>query len=121
MDSGLLYVLIGQKIRQTREAKGLSQQKVANRLGLSRASVVNIEAGRQKTPVHVLWEIALILDTEIQIFLPIQRDLIQNEEVSVLDDEAIRVIEEAASDDLQTRRKLESFISKAKSRHQEDK
>ena len=42
-----LYSELGRKIRHVRESKQLTQGELAKRLGISRASVVNIEAGRQ--------------------------------------------------------------------------
>ncbi len=64
-----LYRELGRKIRQARERQGerLSQDALAKQLGISRASIVNIEAGRQRTPLHLLWQIAELLGTELTL------------------------------------------------------
>jgi transcriptional regulator with XRE-family HTH domain len=38
---------VGRRIREARAAAGLSQQQVASRVGMTRSSVANLEAGRQ--------------------------------------------------------------------------
>jgi transcriptional regulator with XRE-family HTH domain len=60
-----VYLEIGRRIERLREAKALSQSELARRLrkcGLSRAAVSNIESGRQRLMLHVLLEIAEVLD-----------------------------------------------------------
>lgn len=48
------YEDVGERVRQARQGKGLTQAQVAAKLGLTRSSVANLEAGRQRVPVHVL-------------------------------------------------------------------
>jgi transcriptional regulator with XRE-family HTH domain len=60
-----VYLEIGNRIERLREAKGLSQSELARRLrkcGLGRAAVSNIESGRQRLMLHVLLEIAEVLE-----------------------------------------------------------
>jgi transcriptional regulator with XRE-family HTH domain len=49
-----VYKLVGQRIRAAREKRGLSQEKLAERVDLTRTSITNIEKGRQKLLVHTL-------------------------------------------------------------------
>tara|TARA_R110002167_G_scaffold30531_4_gene101052 strand:+ start:109 stop:474 length:366 start_codon:yes stop_codon:yes gene_type:complete len=60
-----LYRAIGQKIRSLRGATHQTQAQLAAQIGVSRASLANIEAGRQKLLLHHLYTIAdaLNLDT----------------------------------------------------------
>jgi transcriptional regulator with XRE-family HTH domain len=90
-----LYQVVGRNIRDARErsVKKLSQEKLAQRLGVSRASVVNIEAGRQHAPLHILWQIAEALDTELVLLLPRREDLVETELAVRLDSWLIRKIE----------------------------
>jgi transcriptional regulator with XRE-family HTH domain len=60
-----LYITIGQLIRRRRENRGLPQQKVADEIGLSRASVTNIEAGRQRIFLDQLVAICRVLEIEL--------------------------------------------------------
>ncbi|MGI4791105.1 MAG: helix-turn-helix domain-containing protein [Janthinobacterium lividum] len=63
---------MGQKVREGRKriTPSLSQDKLAHLLGISRASVVNIEAGRQHAPLHLLWQIADVLDVDVIKLIP---------------------------------------------------
>lgn len=72
-----LYRMIGDRIRTIRErsTQKLSQAKLAKLLGMSRASIVNIESGRQRAPVHLLWRIADALETELAMLIPRRAEL----------------------------------------------
>lgn len=60
-----LYAALGARIRQAREARGLSQTALGKRLGLNRTSVCNIEAGRQRPMLHTLIAAAQALGVEL--------------------------------------------------------
>jgi transcriptional regulator with XRE-family HTH domain len=47
------YVDFGRRVRAAREQQGLTQQALADTLGLTRSSVANIEAGRQRALLHM--------------------------------------------------------------------
>jgi transcriptional regulator with XRE-family HTH domain len=51
---GEFYRLLGIRITNRRHELGLTQEKLALSLGLSRTSVTNIEAGRQNVVAHTL-------------------------------------------------------------------
>jgi transcriptional regulator with XRE-family HTH domain len=70
---------VGRKIRartRARDAQRLSQDKLATRLGISRASIVNIEAGRQHAPLNLLWKIAELLGVELTTLIPQRAELL---------------------------------------------
>jgi transcriptional regulator with XRE-family HTH domain len=46
------YQEFGSRLREQREAAGLSQQQLAVAIGLTRSSIANIEAGRQRVALH---------------------------------------------------------------------
>ena len=92
----------------------LSQAALAKKLGMTRTSIVNIEAGRQRAPIHVLWAIAEELRTDVALLLPTRSDYEQETEPVELDPETITQIENAANGDQRTRRDLTSFIGRAK-------
>jgi transcriptional regulator with XRE-family HTH domain len=56
-----LYATIGQRITQARKAQGITQGDLAAAAGLTRPSITNIEAGVQRTPLHVQLAIAQAL------------------------------------------------------------
>jgi len=117
-DDEFLYQAVGEKIRHVRERSRpkLSQAQLATRLGVSRASIVNIEAGRQHAPLHVLWKIAGVLGTELALLIPQRDELLETQVPIKLDERTISQIETAANGDPETRRQLTGFISKTKAR-----
>ncbi|MBL6612429.1 MAG: helix-turn-helix transcriptional regulator [Alphaproteobacteria bacterium] len=58
-----IYVKLGKNIRARRERVGLTQDKLANLVGLSRTSITNVERGRQQMLVHQLLDFAAALKT----------------------------------------------------------
>ena|SRR5215207_2331387 len=113
LDQDLLYRLVGQKIREARQRiPRLSQTRLAEKLAISRASVVNIEAGRQRAPLHLLWQIAGELGTELALLLPNQQEYLTEEaEPAHLDEATVAKIEAAVGDDPQAKLLLAKFVS----------
>jgi transcriptional regulator with XRE-family HTH domain len=70
-----LYLELGRRIRQRREAKELKQEELATRAAISRSSIANIERGQQQAPVHVLFAIAGVLDVELADLLPTRSEV----------------------------------------------
>ena len=56
-----LYERLGGAVRRRREAIGLTQTVLANRIGLGRTSVTNIENGTQKILLHQFLDLARAL------------------------------------------------------------
>lgn len=115
-DHERLYHLIGEKICRARKARRWSQERLASRLGLSRVSIVNIEKGRQRPPIHVIWDIGEALNLEPSQLLPLQSELADVAHEVHLDATTVAAIETAASDDPSTRRRLTEFIQLAKTK-----
>mgnify|MGYP001580414373 FL=1 len=59
----ILYRLVGLKISFIRETVGFTQEELAKKIGLTRTSLTNIEAGKQRILMHTLEEIAKGLGT----------------------------------------------------------
>ena len=60
---------VGERIRIARVTKGLSQQNIADELGLTVASYSNIERGVTDITITRLFEIATILNVKIEHLL----------------------------------------------------
>lgn len=66
----IFYSRLGDQIKKARLKADIKQEAFAGFLKLSRASVVNIEKGRQRPPIHLLWIIAKVLDIDVKELLP---------------------------------------------------
>lgn len=58
------YYKIGQKVRKYRKAQGLSQEQLAERIGISVTHMSHIETGNTKLSLPVLVDIAEALDVK---------------------------------------------------------
>lgn len=68
---GPFYEQLGERIARAREKRpGLTQAKLAKQVGLSRTSIVNIEAGRQPVYLHHLVVIADMLQVAPAALIP---------------------------------------------------
>lgn len=56
-----IYEQIGARIRLAREWNGWNQSRLADEIGLTRASVTNVETGRQRIMLHQLEDVADVL------------------------------------------------------------
>ena len=65
-----IYRQIGGVIRALRRRQDKAQEAVAGQLGISRATLANIETGRQRILVHQLYAIAQALDVKVSDLLP---------------------------------------------------
>lgn len=86
---------LGRRIREGRKRKKFSQDELAASCGLTRTSIANIEAGRQRLAAHRLCEIAIALDTEPGELLPQpSAPLPITDWTAVVDDAALRDLPE---------------------------
>lgn len=64
------YEDFGRRVRAAREKAGLTQGQLATRIGLTRSSIANLEAGRQKILLHALYGISDVLALDPAVLLP---------------------------------------------------
>ncbi|PDT01409.1 transcriptional regulator [Rhizobium chutanense] len=64
-----LYRRLGRAVAKRRDELGMTQAEVATKLGLSRASLANLESGRQRIMVHQLFALvhALKLNSILEL------------------------------------------------------
>jgi transcriptional regulator with XRE-family HTH domain len=67
---GPFYKAMGQRLRDARRTAKLTQEKLADAIGLSRTSITNIETGRQPLHCHVLVHIAEVLGVNPADLIP---------------------------------------------------
>jgi DNA-binding XRE family transcriptional regulator len=109
-----LYTAVGRKIRSARDRSTprLSQDNLAKRLGISRASIVNIEAGRQHAPLDLLWNIAQILELELTMLIPQRAELLAIDDVVELNDRMRKQIEVEASGSPTLKKSLTTIVGR---------
>ncbi|WP_316173357.1 MULTISPECIES: helix-turn-helix transcriptional regulator [unclassified Bradyrhizobium] len=59
-----IYRIVGAGLAARRKKLRLKQQEVADQIGLTRASLANIERGRQKIMLHQIYRLASALKAE---------------------------------------------------------
>ena len=63
-------LLLGQKIKSNRRQQRLTQASLSKSLGVSRASIANIERGLQRVSIFLLARIAQKLQQPVHSFIP---------------------------------------------------
>jgi transcriptional regulator with XRE-family HTH domain len=113
-----LYEFVGNKIKDLRSNNEISQLQLAEKLGMSRVSIVNIERGRQHITLHLLFKICHIFNAELNDFYP-EKD--RNISISSKILKEAEQIKEVTGKTISTK-KLIDFIDKVgsdKSKHNE--
>ena len=75
----LNYYDIGQRIRKYRKACNMSQDELAEKVGISNVSLSNYERGTQMPDLITLAKIAVELDVSTDVLLGIQEEITENE------------------------------------------
>ena len=90
------YYLIGQKIRKFRKAHSLSQEALAEKVGISTTHMSHIETGNTKLSLAVLVNLAFALNVSTDDIL-FDRPIINN---SLLIDKALASLEKCTTQEL---------------------
>ena len=64
------YEELGRNINAARRGKNVTQQQLADAIGISRPSLTNIEKGNQKILIHTVFELAGALGIDVAVLLP---------------------------------------------------
>ena len=100
MNERSIYSALGEAVAIRRKAMSMTQAQVAAKVGISRASIANIEAGRQKVLLHQVYLLAealkvqsimslvpkSLLRGESDIAVPISRDDISERQKAQVSD-----------------------------------
>lgn len=70
METATFYTELGKNIKNYRTKLGYSQDELAKFLDLTRTSIVNIEKGRQRPPLHTVYDLSVFFDVDITDLLP---------------------------------------------------
>jgi transcriptional regulator with XRE-family HTH domain len=96
-EADIFYRSIGRLVQTERINRGISQEILANQLGLTRASVINLEKGRHKPSIYQLMIIAEILQIDYNRLIPVldegitktKKDIVDNLKNAVTDQDSI--------------------------------
>jgi transcriptional regulator with XRE-family HTH domain len=61
---------IGLRLALVRKIKGVTQEKLSARIGIGRAQLANVEAGRSRVYVDQVWRAAIVLGVPISKLIP---------------------------------------------------
>jgi transcriptional regulator with XRE-family HTH domain len=61
---------IGLHLQATRKRREMTQEELAAEIGIQRGSYANIEAGRQRIPIDIVWRAAVVLGVSISSLVP---------------------------------------------------
>lgn len=75
----ILYAEIGKRLKHLRLDVKMTQSQLAEKIGVLRTSITNIESGKQKPPLSTLYSLCLVLNVEIAELLPVKADVIQKD------------------------------------------
>ncbi|MBT3982044.1 MAG: helix-turn-helix transcriptional regulator [Bacteriovoracaceae bacterium] len=107
MNIDKLYLEIGQNIKAARQIVKLSQAELATKLGLKRTSITNIENGKQRLPLHLLYEICELLNVDALKVLPGTQREKRKMIVSIDGGDEYQISEDSVG-------KINKYLSKAK-------
>lgn len=85
VNENILYKRIGSKLRQGREAFGITQDTVASAIGLTRTSVTNAESGVQRISLHTIYMWCGLLGLDIHDVLPTMSEIVSGDTLAVVD------------------------------------
>jgi transcriptional regulator with XRE-family HTH domain len=101
-----LRIEIGDILKRLRKVKGMSQDDLAEKLNLTRTSIVNIEKGRQGISVECIWRVAVLFKISPSNLFPKT-----DGSVNLLLEARIREIEDERDEWKSKYTKLQSILS----------
>ena len=69
-----LYALVGQRMRERREAAGISVRALADELGVSSGSIAKFEAGETPITLAVLYKATEVFDCTADDLMPVMTE-----------------------------------------------
>ena len=66
---GNMKIILGQRLKELREAKGLTQKQVANLLNLHSVTYLHYEKAQREPPLQVLAEMAVFFEVSVDYLL----------------------------------------------------
>lgn len=70
----------GKRLASIRRSKNFTQLELGRRVALSRASISNLESGIQNVQMYQVFDFALALNTPVDEFVPLLRDVVMHQD-----------------------------------------
>lgn len=102
------YYQLGMNIQEARKAAGMSQETLANKVAISRTSIVNIEKGRHRIPAHMLVLIAEALTAKLDVILPSRTAVVNGNKI--VSATLPRIISDNGTVDPETEQAVANFV-----------
>lgn len=106
------YEKLGENIKEARRRQNMNQEELGEKLGLSRVSVVNIETGKQRLPIHVLGDITDILKVKMSELVPDVSNRPINEGESAIDPDTFNKIIRESNEHSDSPEKVINYLKK---------
>lgn len=105
------YEKLGENIKEARRRQNMNQEELGEKLGLSRVSVVNIETGKQRLPIHVLGDITGILKVKMSELVPEVASQGNNAGNTSIDTNTLTKIKRESKDDSNSPEKVINYLN----------
>lgn len=69
-DKKAFYKEVGLRLQLRRKRRGFTQEDVAARIGVPRATYANVESGRQSAALDLIWRAVAVLDARFDDIVP---------------------------------------------------
>lgn len=106
----LNFIIIGQKIKERRQAVGITQEAVANALDINPSHISNIECGRANPSLTALVKIANVLQCSVDYFIS-EEYTTPPSAMAQLDTLDSQIMEKVKYLDLDTKQKLLKILN----------
>ncbi|AWM14742.1 hypothetical protein DI487_13330 [Flavobacterium sediminis] len=113
--SSALYKILGDRIKDRRDSLGMSQTNLSEELkDLKRASISNIEKGRQHPPLDTIYRLCEALRLDIHTILPTYSEVLDYIEKNNSDNKIERFLDSLDVEDKLTFEKIKNLLNKDK-------
>jgi transcriptional regulator with XRE-family HTH domain len=85
MNRAQILSYIGEQIRRKREELSMTQEEVAKILGLSQEQISRIERGRRAIDANHLFEFAVHVQQQVDVFFPMPKGSVDSQEQELID------------------------------------
>lgn len=110
--SSVLYEILGKRIKSRREELNLNQSDLGDRADIGRASISNIEQGRQKPPLSVIYKICHELDVDVHTILPTYKEI--EDTISQIDNSSLKKFYDHYNLDEKTKEQIDNLFKDKK-------